>query len=238
MAGSMPVIFATGNHDMRTEFHREPARTGRYGTDPAGPPGRRAADHRAGLHHSRRRSRPVDGGSSGRPPAELATAGRGREHPRPAPCAAAAAVTAAELLRPRGVDPGGASAAIAGTDVRLILAGHHHLAQSAMLGSVPVAVAGFDGHPDRSAGPGRPRTDLRERRVQPGRGLPGHHHRLGDSGRRCRPGVRPGPGWLPGGDRRPPHRRAESRRRTATPSDRVPGVPTARGCTVCRPVTE
>ena len=34
------------------------------------------------------------------------------------------------------------SAAIAGTDVRLILAGHHHLAQSAMLGAVPVAVAG------------------------------------------------------------------------------------------------
>ena len=34
------------------------------------------------------------------------------------------------------------SAAIGGSDVRLILAGHHHLAQSAMLGSVPVAVAG------------------------------------------------------------------------------------------------
>ena len=31
---------------------------------------------------------------------------------------------------------------IAGTDVRLVLAGHHHLAQSAMLGAVPVAVAG------------------------------------------------------------------------------------------------
>lgn len=31
---------------------------------------------------------------------------------------------------------------IDGTDVRLILAGHHHIAQSAMLGSVPVAVAG------------------------------------------------------------------------------------------------
>ncbi len=34
------------------------------------------------------------------------------------------------------------SQAVGGSDVRLILAGHHHLAQSAMLGSVPVAVAG------------------------------------------------------------------------------------------------
>jgi hypothetical protein len=34
------------------------------------------------------------------------------------------------------------SAAIEGTDVRMILAGHHHLARSAMLGTVPVAVAG------------------------------------------------------------------------------------------------
>jgi 3',5'-cyclic AMP phosphodiesterase CpdA len=32
--------------------------------------------------------------------------------------------------------------AIADTDVRLVLAGHHHLAQSGMLGAVPVAVAG------------------------------------------------------------------------------------------------
>jgi 3',5'-cyclic AMP phosphodiesterase CpdA len=34
------------------------------------------------------------------------------------------------------------SAAIEDTDVRMILAGHHHLARSAMLGGVPVAVAG------------------------------------------------------------------------------------------------
>ena len=32
--------------------------------------------------------------------------------------------------------------AIAGTDVRLVLAGHHHLSQSGMLGAIPVAVAG------------------------------------------------------------------------------------------------
>lgn len=32
--------------------------------------------------------------------------------------------------------------ALADTDVRLVLAGHHHLAQSGMLGAVPVAVAG------------------------------------------------------------------------------------------------
>jgi len=34
------------------------------------------------------------------------------------------------------------AAAVDGSDVRLILAGHQHIARTAMLGSVPVAVAG------------------------------------------------------------------------------------------------
>ena len=48
---------------------------------------------------------------------------------------------------------------IAGTDVRLVLAGHHHLAQSGMLGGVPVAVAGSTAiRTDPLARPGHERT--------------------------------------------------------------------------------
>ena len=48
---------------------------------------------------------------------------------------------------------------IAGTDVRLVLAGHHHLAQSGTLGGVPVAVAGSVAiRTDPIAPPGRERT--------------------------------------------------------------------------------
>jgi 3',5'-cyclic AMP phosphodiesterase CpdA len=48
---------------------------------------------------------------------------------------------------------------IAGTDVRLVLAGHHHLAQSGMLGGIPVAVAGSVAiRTDPLAQPGRERT--------------------------------------------------------------------------------
>jgi 3',5'-cyclic AMP phosphodiesterase CpdA len=49
--------------------------------------------------------------------------------------------------------------AIADSDVRLVLAGHHHLAQSGMLGAVPVAVAGSTAiRTDPLAPPGRERT--------------------------------------------------------------------------------
>jgi 3',5'-cyclic AMP phosphodiesterase CpdA len=49
--------------------------------------------------------------------------------------------------------------AIADTDVRLVLAGHHHLAQSGMLGAVPVAVAGSTAiRTDPLAAPGHERT--------------------------------------------------------------------------------
>lgn len=48
---------------------------------------------------------------------------------------------------------------IAGTDVRMVLAGHHHLAQSGTLGGVPVAVAGSIAiRTDPLAPPGRDRT--------------------------------------------------------------------------------
>ena len=51
------------------------------------------------------------------------------------------------------------AAAVTDTDVRIVLAGHHHLAQSGMLGTVPVAVAGSTAiRTDPLAPPGRERT--------------------------------------------------------------------------------
>lgn len=51
------------------------------------------------------------------------------------------------------------SSALAGADVRIVLAGHHHLAQSGMLGAVPVAVAGSTAiRTDPLAPPGHERT--------------------------------------------------------------------------------
>ena len=48
---------------------------------------------------------------------------------------------------------------VAGTDVRLILAGHHHLAQSSSLAGIPVAVAGSTAiRTDPLAAPGHERT--------------------------------------------------------------------------------
>ena len=114
------------------------------------------------------------------------------------------------------------SDAIAGTDVRLILAGHHHLAQSAMLGGVPVAVAGSTAiRTDPLAPAGHERT-FGERDVQPGRGVPGDDRRVGHPGRRRRRGVRPGRGRLPGDHRRPPDR-AVSVGHRRSPAD-VPGA--------------
>jgi 3',5'-cyclic AMP phosphodiesterase CpdA len=56
------------------------------------------------------------------------------------------------------------AAAVAGTDVRMILAGHHHLAGFAMLGGVPVAVA--------------PSTAIRTDPLAP----PGHERTFGSAG--------------------------------------------------------
>jgi len=141
-AGRPIPIFATGNHDVRTEFHRK--LLGRNDTEPilqvhdvnglrvivldssipgAGH-GRFTTTHLAELR------------------AELATpAAAGSvvvlHHaplPPPSPLLSYFALQASARTA--------LSEAIAGSDVRLILAGHHHLAQSGMLGAVPVAVAG------------------------------------------------------------------------------------------------
>lgn len=141
LAGPIP-IFATGNHDIRAEFHAQ-----LLGSNWAGPVlqvhdvnglrvivldssvpgaghGRFTTTHLAELR------------------AELATpAAAGSvvvlHHaplPPPSPLLSYFALQASARTA--------LSEAIAGSDVRLILAGHHHLAQSGMLGAVPVAVAG------------------------------------------------------------------------------------------------
>jgi 3',5'-cyclic AMP phosphodiesterase CpdA len=136
------AIFATGNHDVRSEFHANLLGSSATGpvlqmhdvnglrvivldsSIPGAGHGRLTSAHLAELR------------------AELAT---------PAAAGSIVALHHAPLPPPSPLlsyfaletaSRKALSQAIRGTDVRLILAGHHHLAQSAMLGSVPVAVAG------------------------------------------------------------------------------------------------
>ncbi len=137
------AVYATGNHDVRAEFHRQ--LLGRNDTDdpvlqvievgglrllvldstiPGAGHGRLEPTHLAELR---------------RVLATPATAGSILVlHHAPVP-------PPSPLLSYFALDPAsrmGLRDAIVGTDVRIVLAGHHHLAQSAMLGGVPVAVAG------------------------------------------------------------------------------------------------
>ena len=141
LAGPIP-IFATGNHDVRTEFHAQllgeamrPAPSCRCTMStgcasscwipPFRAPG--TAIDRAHLAQLRRRT--------GHPRTR-------RQHYRAAPRPLPPPSPLLSYFALEASSRTALSAAVGGTDVRLILAGHHHLAQSAMLGSVPVAVAG------------------------------------------------------------------------------------------------
>jgi 3',5'-cyclic AMP phosphodiesterase CpdA len=130
--GNAPLtIYATGNHDVRTEFHRQLLH--RDGTEPL-------------LQvHTVRGLRVIVLDST------IVGAGHGRlTEPHLAELRAELRSTAPAgtilVLHHAPVPPPSPLlsyfAAIEGTDVRMILAGHHHLARSAMLGTVPVAVAG------------------------------------------------------------------------------------------------
>lgn len=137
-----PPIYATGNHDVRTEFHRsllgrdddapvlQVHRIGRLrvvvldSTVPGAGQGRLTGEHLADL--SIELAEPAADGT--------VVVLHHAPLPPPSPLLSYFALESASrhaLAR-----------AVAGTDVRLILAGHHHLAQSGMLGAVPVAVAG------------------------------------------------------------------------------------------------
>jgi 3',5'-cyclic AMP phosphodiesterase CpdA len=135
-------IYATGNHDVRTEFHHN-----LLGRDAAGPVlqvhdvnglrvivldstipgaghGRLTAAHLAELRAE----------LAGPAPAGSIVVLHHAPLPPPSPLLSYFALEASSRTA--------LAAAVRGSDVRLILAGHHHLAQSAMLGTVPVAVAG------------------------------------------------------------------------------------------------
>ena len=156
--GAVP-IFAVGNHDVRTTLHRELlARTDSGpilqvhelaglrvlvldSTVPGAGHGRLTADHLDELRNELRR--PAERGS-------ILVLHHAPIRP-PSP-----------LLSYFALESGSRAAladAIAGTDVRLVLAGHHHIAQSGLLGAVPVAVAGATAiRTDPLAGPGHDRT--------------------------------------------------------------------------------
>ena len=136
------VLWATGNHDVRAVFHRELLQR-----DDSGPVLRvyRRPDVRVIVLDST-----VVGEGQGRLEpghldelrAELAT-----PHPvgsivvlHHAPISPPSPLLTFFALERRSREE--LRDALAGTDVRLILAGHHHLAGSGMLGSVPVVVAG------------------------------------------------------------------------------------------------
>jgi 3',5'-cyclic AMP phosphodiesterase CpdA len=142
--GSTAVpIFATGNHDVRAEFHRQLLQ--RNDTDQP-----ILQVHRLGGLRIIVLDSTIPGAGHGRlTAAHLAELGD--ELANPAAAGSIVVLHHAPVPAPspllsyfalESASRTALSAAIAGTDVRLILAGHHHLAQSAMLGAVPVAVAG------------------------------------------------------------------------------------------------
>jgi Icc protein len=140
-AGPIPV-FATGNHDVRTEFHAQ-----LLGSDATGPI--LQVHDINGL-----RVIVLDSSIPGAGHGRLTTAHLAElraELTTPAPAGSIVVLHHAPLPPPSpllsyfALEASSRAAlcdAVGGTDVRLILAGHHHLARSAMLGSVPVAVAG------------------------------------------------------------------------------------------------
>ena len=140
------LVFATGNHDVRRQFHRHLLRLG--DTDDTDGPilqvqavrGLRiiVLDSTIPSHgHGRLLPEHLDAlRDELRTPAEAGTVVVLHHAPLPPP-SPLLSYFALETHSRRAL-----AAAVAGTDVRLILAGHHHLPQSGMLGAVPVAVAG------------------------------------------------------------------------------------------------
>jgi 3',5'-cyclic AMP phosphodiesterase CpdA len=139
--GPVP-IFATGNHDVRTEFHASLLSSAATGpvlqvhdvnglrvvvldsSIPGAGHGRLTPAHLVELRAE----------LTNRAPAGSIVVLHHAPLPPPSPLLSYFALETSSRTA--------LSDAVNGTDVRLILAGHHHLPQSGMLGSVPVAVAG------------------------------------------------------------------------------------------------
>ncbi len=142
----IPLVFATGNHDVRRQFHRHLLRLG--DTDDTDGPILQVHDVWGlriivldstipGHGHGRLLPEHLDAlREELRTPAEAGTVVVLHHAPLPPP-SPLLSYFALESQSRRAL-----AAAVAGTDVKLILAGHHHLPQSGMLGAVPVAVAG------------------------------------------------------------------------------------------------
>ncbi|HEY5879019.1 MAG TPA: metallophosphoesterase [Nakamurella sp.] len=138
----VPLIYATGNHDVRAQFHRS-----LLGRDEDGPV---LQTHWVGGLRIVVQDSTIPGAGHGRL-ADEHLAALAAELAEPAPDGSIVVLHHAPLPPPSpllsyfALESASRTAlrkAVEGTDVRLILAGHHHLAQSGMLGSVPVAVAG------------------------------------------------------------------------------------------------
>ncbi len=139
----VPLVYATGNHDVRATFHRE-----LLGVAEAEPL------VRVQLVRDRLRLITLDSTIVGHGHGRLTDATLAelrRLLTDPAPDGTVVVLHHAPVPPPTPLltyftleraSRRALAAAIAGTDVRLVLAGHHHLAQSGMLGAVPVAVAG------------------------------------------------------------------------------------------------
>ncbi len=137
-----PVIYATGNHDVRAEFHRS-----LLGRADAGPI---LQVHRVGGLRIVVLDSTIPGAGHGRLTDEHVAA-LATELAQPAPGGSLVVLHHAPLPPPSpllsyfALETASRRAlreAVTGTDVRLILAGHHHLSRSGTLGPVPVAVAG------------------------------------------------------------------------------------------------
>lgn len=156
----VPVVYATGNHDVRAIFHRE-----LLGVEETGPL------VRVTLLRDRLRIVTLD--------STLVGQGHGRLTPDTLSALTDILRTAAPdgtvvVLHHAPIPPPSPllvyfalerasrralAEVVAGTDVRLVLAGHHHLAQSGSLGGVPVAVAGSTAiRTDPLGRPGHERT--------------------------------------------------------------------------------
>ncbi len=159
------VIYATGNHDVRSVFHAELLGE----ADRAGPI---LQVHRAkGTRIIVLDSTVVGGGHGVLTSAHLAELGAELAAPHPggtlvvlhhAPLPPPSPLLTYFALDRRSRDQ--LAQAIAGTDTRMILAGHHHLAGFGMLGTTPVAVA--------------PSTAIRTDPLAP----PGHERTFGSAG--------------------------------------------------------
>lgn len=153
------VVFATGNHDVRADFHRE-----MLGREDSGPV---LQIHRLPELRILVLDSTIPGAGHGRlDPAHLAELETELAQPYPggsivvlhhAPLPPVSPLLTYFALERASRDA--LALVLDGTDVRLVLAGHHHLAGSGMLGRIPVAVAGSTAiRTDPLARPGYERT--------------------------------------------------------------------------------